>query len=209
MDLSSFDEENFTFTMPASDVSVEIMFFVAADPDAGIYFTDIDLEEDYYTPLRWAFAMGITCGTSETTFSPELSCSRAQFVSLLWRAMGSPTADNQNNPFEDVSADNYYYEAVRWAVAQGITSGTSATTFSPDAPVTRAQTATFLYNAAGKPGVSETSFDDVASGSYYANAVVWAVEQGITGETGINLFRPADACTRAQIVTFLFNHMAK
>jgi hypothetical protein len=201
----------YSFTMPASKVSVTCSFAEAMtdSPDVGIYFTDVTEQDYYYDAVRWAVTSGVTSGTSDTTFSPNASCTRAQMVMFLWRASGSPAPASQNNPFADVSADSYYYSAVLWAVEQGITSGTSDTTFSPDATVTRAQTVTFLYNAAGKPEVSGSSFDDVDSGSYYAKAVAWAVEQGITSGTGTNTFSPDNNCTRAQIVTFLYKNMTK
>ena len=127
-------------------------------------------------------------------------------VTFLWRAAGSPKVENAKNPFTDVKADAYYYDAVLWAVENGITSGTSATTFAPDATVTRAQTVTFLYRAAGSPAASGSSFSDVSSDAYYANAVAWAVEKGITTGTSEGKFSPNANCTRAQIVTFLYRN---
>jgi hypothetical protein len=207
--LTSQGDGTYTFVMPDARVSVEALFSEEVSPDIGVYFTDVDEAGYYYEAMRWAVTNGVTSGTSDTTFSPDASCTRAQMVMFLWRASGSPAPASQNNPFADVSSDSYYYSAVLWAVEQGITSGTSDTTFSPDATVTRAQTVTFLYNAAGKPEVSGTSFDDVDSGSYYANAVAWAVEQGITSGTGTNTFSPDNDCTRAQIVTFLYKNNVK
>ena len=146
----------------------------------------------------------ITSGTSATTFSPDASCTRAQMVTFLWRAAGSPKVENGKNPFVDVKADAYYYDAVLWAVEKGVTSGTSATTFSPDATVTRGQTVTFLYRANGSPAANGASFSDVAADEYYANAVAWAVRSGITTGTGNGKFSPSADCTRGQIVTFLY-----
>lgn len=128
-------------------------------------------------------------------------------VTFLWRAHGSPKATG-SNPFADVSADAYYYDAVLWAVANGVTNGTSATTFSPDAPVTRSQAVTFQWRAAGSPVVVGGSFDDVAADAYYAGAVTWAVANGITNGTGGNQFSPDVVVTRAQAVTFLWRELA-
>ena len=125
-------------------------------------------------------------------------------VTFLWRAAGSPEPTTANNPFTDVQAGSYYYDAVLWAVEQGITSGTSATTFAPDATVTRAQTVTFLYRAAGSPAVSGGSFADISADAYYADAVAWAVSEGVTVGTSDTTFSPNMNCTRAQIVTFLY-----
>lgn len=124
-------------------------------------------------------------------------------VTFLWRAAGSPKATG-SNPFTDLQTDAYYYDAVLWAVENGITSGTSATTFGPDATVTRGQTVTFLYRANGSPAVSGNSFADVSADAYYADAVAWAVAEGITSGTGDNMFSPNADCTRGQIVTFLY-----
>ena len=129
-------------------------------------------------------------------------------VTFLWRAAGSPKVSG-TNPFSDVSADAYYYDAVLWAVEKGITSGTSATTFAPDATVTRGQTVTFLYRAAGSPAASGSGFSDVSSDAYYADAVAWAVQQNITTGTGNGKFSPNADCTRAQIVTFLYRAMGE
>ena len=159
--------------------------------------------------MAWAVEKGVTSGTTATTFSPNASCTRAQTVTFLWRAAGSPKSSG-SNPFSDVSANAYYYDAVLWAVENGITSGTSATTFAPDATVTRGQTVTFLYRAAGSPAATGDSFSDVSGDAYYANAVAWAVQKGITSGTGNGQFSPNADCTRAQIVTFLFrNSQAK
>ena len=128
-------------------------------------------------------------------------------VTFLWRAAGSPEPETTVNPFTDVSASAYYYEAVLWAVERGITNGTSATTFSPDATVTRGQTVTFLWRYAGSPAASGSSFNDVAADAYYAGAVAWAVNEGITNGTTATTFSPSNACTRAQIVTFLWRYL--
>lgn len=196
-------DHKYTFQMPDRKVEIEVSFkLVETEPEAPA-FADVPASAYYADAVAWAVEQGITSGTSATTFSPDMSCTRAQIVTFLWRANGSPKADGAN-PFTDVSADAYYYDAVLWAVKQGITSGTSATAFSPDATVTRAQTVTFLYRAAGTPAVSGGSFADVAADAYYANAVAWAVKEGVTSGTGGNSFSPDAPCTRGQIVTFLY-----
>lgn len=168
-------------------------------------FVDVKEGAYYYDAVLWAVEQKITSGTSATTFSPDASCTRAQMVTFLWRAAGSPKVENGKNPFTDVQADAYYYAAVLWAVEKGVTSGTSATTFSPDATVTRGQTVTFLYRNAGSPEVSGTMpFTDVEADAYYAKAVQWAVQQKITTGTSETTFSPMSDCTRGQIVTFLY-----
>ena len=168
-------------------------------------FVDVKEGAYYYDAVLWAVEQKITSGTSATTFSPDASCTRAQMVTFLWRAAGSPKVENGKNPFADVKADAYYYDAVLWAVEKGVTSGTSATTFSPDATVTRGQTVTFLYRNAGSPEVSGTMpFTDVEADAYYAKAVQWAVQQKITTGTSETTFSPMSDCTRGQIVTFLY-----
>ena len=146
---------------------------------------------------------GITKGTSDTTFSPNMTCSRAQIVAFLWRSEKSPAAGSRN-PFTDVKPGAYYLDAVLWAVENGITTGTGDGKFSPDATCTRAQSVTFLFRAIGKLVDSKAEFSDVLTDSYYANAVAWAVENGVTNGIGDGLFGPDNSCTRAQIVTFLF-----
>ena len=166
-------------------------------------FTDVYESDYYYDAVLWAVANGVTNGTSATTFGPNVTVTRAQMVTFLWRAHGSPEATGAN-PFTDVYKSDYYYDAVQWAVANGVTTGTSATTFSPDAPVTRAQAVTFQWRAAGSLVVSGSSFDDVATDAYYVNAVTWAVANGITNGTGGNSFSPDVVVSRAQAVTFLY-----
>jgi len=202
-------ETTYTFYMADSKVTVDASFIgdgAAEKPDAR--FDDVSANAYYADAVEWAVSKGITSGTSANTFSPDASCTRAQMVTFLWRANGSPKADRAN-PFTDVSAEAYYYDAVLWAVEQGITSGTSATTFSPDATVTRGQTVTFLWRANGSPVVDYAmSFTDVDANAYYAGAVRWAVSEGITSGTSGNSFSPNADCTRAQIVTFLYQDMA-
>ena len=170
-------------------------------------FTDVSEDAYYADAVLWAVANGVTNGTSATTFSPDMAVSRAQMVTFLWRAHSSPKATGAN-PFTDVSASDYYYDAVLWAVANGVTNGTSATTFSPDTAVTRAQAVTFQWRAAGSPVVSGSSFGDVAADAYYVNAVTWAVANGITNGTGGNTFSPDVVVSRAQAVTFLYRELA-
>ena len=198
----------YTFTMPAGKVTVEAGFRAdAAEPVNP--FVDVSGGSYYEDAVLWAVREGITSGTTATTFSPGASCTRAQMVTFLWRAAGSPKASG-SNPFRDVSADTYYYDAVLWAVENGITSGISADAFAPDAMVTRAQTVTFLYRAAGSPAAAPgSSFADVRSDAYYADAVSWAVEKGITSGTAAAAFSPDADCTRAQIVTFLYRQYSR
>lgn len=170
----------------------------------GSGFSDVPSGAYYHDAVRWAVDQGITEGTTAATFSPNSPCTRAQIVTFLWRAAGSPVVGGAN-PFQDVPAGSYYYDAVLWAVANGITTGTSATTFSPNAPCTRAQAVTFLYRANGSPAVSGASvFSDVPSDAFCFAAVQWAVEKGVTAGTSAGLFSPNAVCTRAQIVTFLY-----
>ena len=159
--------------------------------------------------MKWAAAEGITGGTTATTFSPNAPCTRAQIVTFLWRAAGSPEPENLSD-FSDVSADAYYAKAVAWALENGITGGTGNGMFSPDATCTRSQSVTFLYRAAGSPTASDgIAFGDVTAESYYADAVAWAAQNGITSGIGSGLFGPANECSRAQIVTFLYRFMVK
>lgn len=172
--------------------------------DSVTVYGDIPSDAYYYNAVVWAVKNGVTNGTTPTTFSPNSPCTRAQIVTFLWRAAGSPATDEEN-PFTDVAPDSYYYDAVHWAVAQGITVGTSATTFSPDATCTRGQSVTFLYRHEKSPAVSGGNvFTDVNADAYYADAVQWAVEKGITTGTSAITFSPDQDCTRAQIVTFLY-----
>ena len=201
--LSLNDQGNgkYTFTMPSGKVSVEASF---AKHKVTINFLDVKQGDYYYDAVKWAVENGITEGTSAETFSPGASCTRAQMVTFLWRAAGSPAPKSTANPFKDINKNDYYYSAILWAVENGITSGTSTDTFSPTATVTRGQTVTFLYRAAGSPAVSGGSFSDVATDAYYANAVAWASQNNITSGTGSGKFSPGADCTRGQIVTLLY-----
>ena len=196
----------YVFTMPSGKVTVAGRFKV--EQPAGKHpFTDIPSGAYYENAVIWAADKGITGGTSATTFAPNGICTRAQAVTFLWRAAGSPAPKSMNS-FADVPADAYYAKAVAWAVENGITSGTGGGKFSPDATCTRAQIVTFLYRAAGSPAVSGGSvFSDVKAGAYYADAVTWAANKGITGGIGNGLFGSDNNCTRAQIVTFLYRYM--
>lgn len=169
-------------------------------------FTDVKETDFYYTPVLWAVENGITSGTSKTTFGPNEACTRGQIATFLWRAAGCPAPKTSNNPFTDVKSSDFYYKAVLWAVGEGITSGTSKTTFGSNAPCTRGQIATFLHRAAGSPAPkgSNNPFKDVGSNQYYYKAVLWAVENNITSGTSATTFSPNAACTRGQIVTFLY-----
>ena len=168
-------------------------------------FTDVPANSWYAGAVAWAVEQGITSGTSDTTFSPNVSCTRAQMVTFLWRASGTPEIGT-TSPFSDVSADAYYYDAVLWAVEQGITGGTGGGKFSPDTPCTRAQMATFLWRANGSTEVTGTTpFSDVSAEAYYYDAVLWAYEQNITNGTGGGKFSPDATCTRAQMVQMLKN----
>ena len=197
----------FTFTMPGSKVTVQAAFKAQAPTDHP--FTDIPVGSWYEDAVAWAVDKGITSGVSATTFDPNGICTRAQIVTFLWRAAGSPTPKSMNT-LSDVSADAYYAKAEAWAVETGITSGTGDGKFSPDAACTRAQCMTFLYRTVGSPAVSGSpAFSDVAADAYYADAVKWAEENGITSGIGGGLFGSDSSCTRAQIVTFLWRYAKK
>ena len=189
----------FTFTMPASKVTVSAEFAEIETLD----FADVPTDAYYYEAVKWAAKKGITGGIGNGLFGPNQPCTRAQIVTFLWRAAGSPEPKAMSS-FADVSTDAYYAKAVAWAVENGITTGTGDGKFSPDATCTRAQSVTFLFRAIGKLVDSKAEFSDVLADSYYANAVDWAVENGVTNGIGDGLFGPDNSCTRAQIVTFLF-----
>lgn len=194
----------FTFTMPASKVTVAATF-KASTPTGKNPFIDVPAGSYYEDAVIWAVDKGITTGTSATTFNPNGICTRAQAVTFLWRAAGSPAAKSAVMPFTDVKAGSYYYDAVLWAVEQGITKGTSDTMFSPDATCTRAQIVTFLWRSQKSPAAGMANpFADVAADTYYIDAVLWAVKHNITVGTTFSIFSPDEECTRAQIVTFLY-----
>ena len=174
-------------------------------------FADIHESAYYHDPVLWAVANNVTNGTSDSTFSPDEGCTRAQVVTFLWRAAGKPAPASSESPFSDVKEGAYYYNAVLWAVEKGITNGTSDTTFSPDETCTRAQIVTFLWRYEEQPAPAGTNnpFADVKPSAYFGSAVLWAVEKGITNGTSATTFDPEDACTRAQVVTFLYRDIAK
>ena len=175
-----------------------------------IPFVDVPSDAYYFDAVLWAVENGITYGTSATTFSPDESCTRAQAITFLWRAAGCPSPQSREMPFKDVDKGSYYETAVLWAVENGITKGTSATTFSPEDNCTRAQIAAFLWRSQGMPDAGTSNpFTDVTSGKYYYNAVLWAVENGITNGTSATTFSPDEDCARDQIVTFLYRCLSK
>ena len=192
----------YTFTMPASKVTVKATFM--DDNTMLNYFVDVKVGDYFYDAVLWAAEKGITSGTDATHFSPNAACTRTQIVTFLWRAAGSPEPKSTGS-FADVPADSYYTKAVAWAVENGITGGTGDGKFSPNATCTREQAVAFLYRASGSPAVSGGSaFNDVAANAYYADAVAWAEKNEITGGIGGGLFGSGNDCTRAQIVTFLY-----
>lgn len=167
-------------------------------------FTDVSSDKYYYDAVNWAVQKGITSGTSANTFSPNASCTRGQMVQFLYKMSGSPAVSG-NLAFTDVSSTAYYRNAVIWASQKGITGGTSANTFSPNASCTRGQMVQFLYKMNGSPAVSgRLAFADVSSTAYYRNAVIWASQKGITGGTSANTFSPNTSCTRGQMAVFLY-----
>ena len=191
----------YTFKMPSGKVTVKGSFVEEAPVQI---FKDVPVDAYYYEAVKWAAEKGITGGVGNGLFAPNQPCTRAQIVTFLWRAAGSPAPKNMSS-FADVPADAFYAKAVAWAVENGITGGTGDGKFSPDATCSRAQAVTFLYRAAGSPKVSGSAeFGDVATNAYYADAVAWAAKNGITGGIGGGLFGSDNNCTRAQIVTFLY-----
>ncbi len=190
------------FTFPAGSVTLKAEFAGAKPANP---FTDVTENNYFYNPVLWAVENSITGGTSASTFSPTNPCTREQVIAFLWQANGKPTPTVTENPFQDVGSNAYYYNAVLWAVENGITGGTSATTFGVGNTVTRAQFVTFLWRAMGSPEVTgENPFTDVSSNDYFVSAVIWAVQNGITGGTSASTFAPKNPCTRAQVVTMLY-----
>lgn len=197
----------YTFTMPAGKVEVKAGF-VEKTPEQ--IFADVPADAGCYEAVKWAADKGITGGVGNGLFAPDRPCTRAQIVTFLWRAAGSPEPGTTSG-FADVAADAYCAKAAAWAAENGITAGTGGGKFSPDAVCTRAQAVTFLYRASGAPAVSgNAAFGDVAANAYYAAAVKWAADKGVTDGVGNGLFAPDQSCTRAQIVTFLYRiHQGK
>lgn len=203
LSLTKKSDTEYTFVMPAGKVEITPSFVKQAEEPSRA-FVDVKTGDYFYDAVQWAVGKGITNGTSAETFSPEDPCTRAQIVTFLWRAAGSPVVNYAMN-MTDVAADAYYAEAVRWALSEGVTTGTSADQFSPDATCTREQAVTFLWRAAGSPAVSgESAFEDVGADAYYARAVAWAAQNGVTNGISQALFGTGSDCTRAQIVTFLY-----
>lgn len=200
LELTDKGNGQYTFTMPSGKVEVAAEFVKEVEVSP---FADVATDAYYYDAVKWAVEKGVTNGVSETLFGPDQACTRAQIVTFLWRAAGSPEPKSGSS-FADVAADAYYAKAVAWAVENGITKGTSETTFHPDETCTRAQGVTFLYRALGKLAAAQAGFTDVAADSYYADAVNWAAENGVTKGISETLFGPDGSCTRAQIVTFLY-----
>ena len=191
----------YTFTMPAGKVEVKATFM--EDNSMLNFFYDVPNGAYFYEAVKWAVKNGITTGVGNDLFAPEQPCTRAQIVTFLWRAAGSPEPKAASS-FADVAAGSYYAKAVAWAVENGITTGTGDGKFSPDATCTRAQAVTFLARALSAKASGKAEFSDVPADSYFADAVAWAAENGVTNGIGDGLFGPDNSCTRAQIVTFLF-----
>lgn len=190
---------NFLFSSVLSDKNYD------GSESVALPFTDVAEGAYYADAVAWAIQNKVTSGVSATTFAPNASCTRGQMVTFLWKAAGSPEPKSLTTAFTDVKSGAYYEKAVAWAVENKVTTGTSATTFSPDATVTRGQSVTFLWKANNSPAAEGTSaFTDVAAGVYYAPAVAWAVEKGVTSGMSATTFAPNSDCTRAQIVTFLY-----
>ena len=197
--------KSYTFENVKESHTIEVVFMKAnGNPQTGV-FVDVATGSYYEEAVNWAVENGITRGTDDTHFSPDGICTRAQAVTFLWRTAGSPAPKISAMPFTDVPVGSYYYDAVLWAVENGITKGTSNTTFSPDMACSRAQAVTFLWRSEKSPAAGTANpFADVKSTAYYAGAVLWAVENGITKGTTNTTFSPNADCTRAQIVTFLW-----
>ena len=205
LELTDKGDGRFTFIMPAGKVEVKAAFTeeVKISP-----FRDVSTDAYYYEAVKWAQKKGITGGIGDGLFGPNQPCTRAQIVTFLWRAAGAPVV-NYAMDLTDVPSDAYYAEAVRWALSQGITTGTADGKFSPNAPCTRAQAVTFLFRASKASADGAPAFGDVAADAYYAEAVKWATDNGITNGTTSSTFSPGSGCTRAQIVTFLWRLYAE
>ena len=200
--LTDLGDGKYSFVMPAGGVEVKATFM--EDNSLLSFFYDVPNGAYYYEAVKWAVENGITNGVGDSLFGPDAPCTRAQLVTLLWRAAGSPEPKAVSS-FSDVPADSFYARAVAWAAENGVTNGTGSGAFSPDDTCTRAQAVALLARAAGSPEPANAgSFSDVPADSYYAKAVAWAVENGVTNGTGSGAFSPDDGCTRAQLVTFLW-----
>ena len=201
LELTDKGDGRFTFIMPAGRVEVKATFTeeVKISP-----FRDVPTDAYYYEAVKWAQKKGITGGIGDGLFGPNQPCTRAQIVTFLWRAAGSPEPKGTAAGMTDVAAGSYYEKAVAWAIENGITTGTADSRFAPDATCTRAQGMTFLFRASKASADGAPAFSDVAADAYYAEAVKWATDNGITNGTTSSTFSPAGGCTRAQIVTFLW-----
>ena len=209
IELTNKGDGKYTFTMPASKVTVTATFM--EDNSMLNFFVDVFPDDYYYDAVLWAAENDITGGVDDTHFAPNAPCTRAQAVTFLWRATGCPAPQSNAMPFTDVAEGSYYHDAVLWAVENGITKGTSDTAFSPNATCTRAQIMTFIYRSEQAQGggmqgawMFQNPFSDVDLESYYGEAVMWAVANGVTSGTSDTTFSPNANCTRAQIVTFLY-----
>lgn len=205
LELTDKGDGRFTFIMPAGRVEVKAAFTEEAKISP---FRDVPTDAYYYEAVKWAQKKEITGGIGDGLFGPNQPCTRAQIVTFLWRAAGAPVV-NYAMDLTDVPSDAYYAEAVRWALSQGITTGTADGRFSPNAPCTRAQAVTFLFRASKASADGAPAFSDVAADAYYAEAVKWATDNGITNGTTSSTFSPGSGCTRAQIVTFLWRLYAE
>ena len=199
--LTDKGDGKYTFTMPGSKVVVEASFVKTA---VSTGFADVPADAYFADAVKWAVDKGVTNGLSDTMFGPYESCTRAQIVTFLWRAAGSPEPKGTAAGMTDVVSGSYYEKAVAWAIENGITTGTTATTFSPDATCTRGQSVTFLYRALKGTASGSANFTDVKSDAFYADAINWAVANNVTNGTSNTTFSPNADCTRAEIVTFLY-----
>ena len=200
-DVTDNGDHTYTFTIDNAPVELKVLFLREDNP-----FLDVNETQYFYEPVLWAVENGITNGATATTFGPFSNCNRAQVVTFLWRAAGSPEPSETESPFTDVLQSDFYYKAVLWAVENGITNGLTATTFGPGTVCNRAQVVTFLWRARSNPAVesAENPFTDVDPDSWYGPAVLWAVENNITNGMGNGIFGVTTPCSRAQVVTFLF-----
>ena len=206
LNLTNKGSGKYTFSMPASKVEINATFVKEVEVSP---FTDVATNAYYYEAVKWAVGKGITTGVGDNLFAPEQPCTRAQIVTFLWRAAGSPEPKGAAVGMTDVVSGSYYEKAVAWAIENGVTTGTTITTFSPDATCTRAQAVTFLTRALNAKAESKAEFSDVPTDSYFAEAVAWAAANGVTDGVGNGLFAPDNDCTRGQIVTFLYRSYNK
>ena len=202
-DVTDNGDNTYSFVIDNAAVALKVLFLREENP-----FFDVNEKQFFYESVLWALEEGVTSGISETAFGPYKDCNRAQVVTFLWRAAGSPAPENGENPFTDVKADIWYTDAVLWAVEQGITNGLTETTFGPETSCNRAQVVTFLHRASGspEPELAENPFTDVKAESWYEKPVLWALENGITTGSSDSTFDPDGKCLRAQVVTFLYRN---